>query len=103
QPAAVGELLLDGAREIAMPPHAIFDPFLLAPDGRWNLPRLDDGARDILEARARHQLLSAISVAAPVDLVAHDEAVVAVEDHEAFRHALDRVAQKRFRPLRLLQ
>ena len=74
---------------------AFLEPFRLAPEGVHVHAPLQSVADNVLEAGARLREMRTILIVPAVRFVARDQTIVAVEDDEAFRNALDRVTQQR--------
>ena len=107
QPGSTGEVELDRAsRAVALLASAFEIVFEVERDiGKH--ATLERGSQDVLERCARHDLPRKllphrVGVVVPVRLVAKKEAIIGIEQREAFRDGLDSVAQLRLRPFQLV-
>ncbi len=94
KPAAVRDLMFEGAIGIAMAGEPFGDPLFDAAGGLGDVAGFGAGADDLLEGDAGPDQGSEFHVHRPVLLVAQDQAVLRIEQGEALAHAFDAVAQE---------
>jgi hypothetical protein len=75
---------------------ALGEPFLLAPCGLGIIAALDADAQRVSQLDAGLQQIGGLGVDLRVLLVPQDVAVFLVEEDDALRHGLDRLAQPLF-------
>ena len=99
--AAVGQRLLVAFAGLIQPLEPLGDPLLFAADRFGIVAALDADADGVLQPRARREQIGAALVDLGVFLVPENVASLGIEEHDALRQDVDRLAQSFVRFSRL--